>query len=114
MDFCSEQIPEESFGFNYFVFPIIEGYYKCGEMTKGRALVDAFANSLDEELLYYQQFKGDKRKAIQQDMSIASQYYTMLMQMVQQYEIKAANQNQLDANDFFQRYQNAVGALGQI
>ncbi len=114
LDFCSEQIPEESFGFNYFVFPIIEGYYKCGEMTKGRALVDAFANSLDEELLYYQQFKGDKRKAIQQDMSIASQYYTMLMQMVQQYEIKAANQNQLDANDFFQRYQNAVGALGQI
>ena len=69
-----------------------------------------FADDLDEELSYFQQFKGKWRKSIQPDMQESMQYYQMLMQMVSQYEIGRSGKN-IEENDFYQRYLNTMGPL---
>ncbi len=114
LDFCQQQVPNDIYGYNYFIYPVIEAYYRSNKPEKAREMINAYADQLDEEIAYYQQFKGVKRKGINQDLQISGQYYTMLMQMVQQYEIKTQNPNVLEQNDFFQRYKQAVGGIGGI
>ena len=105
-----EQVPAEVFGYNYFVLPVIEAYYRAGATEKAHAIVSDFADDLDEELAYFQQFKGKWRKSIQPDMQESMQYYQMLMQMVNQYEIGRSG-DKLEENDFYQRYLNTMGPL---
>ncbi len=113
LDLCVEKMPEEKFPFNYFIFSVIEAYYKAGATEKGRAMVDLFADRLDEELKYYEQFKGSDRKLVNQQIQAASSYYQMLLRIVQQYEFKNSNKiEDFQKNDLFERYQNALRPLG--
>ncbi len=110
LDHGMEQVPAEVFGYNYFVLPVIEAYYRAGATEKAHAIVSDFADDLDEELAYFQQFKGKWRKSIQPDMQESMQYYQMLMQMVNQYEIGRSG-DKLEENEFYQRYLNTMGPL---
>ncbi|MGB0176196.1 MAG: DUF2723 domain-containing protein, partial [Owenweeksia sp.] len=49
LDFCMAKMPEEKFEFNYFIFSVIDGYYKAGASEKARAMIDLFADRLDKE-----------------------------------------------------------------
>ncbi len=109
LDLAMEKMPEEKFAFNYFIFGILEGYYQAGAKEKGNEMLMLFATRLDEELAYYQQFKGNKREAIQQEIQSAAQYYQMLLRIYQQYESPGEN---IQETDFFKRYQNALRPLG--
>ncbi|MDZ7848236.1 MAG: hypothetical protein U5L96_16595 [Owenweeksia sp.] len=110
LDFAMEKMPESKFQFNYFIFNVIEGYYAAGANEKGRELVDLFAKRLDEELAYYQSFRGSDRQLISQDIQAAVQYYQMLLRITAQYE-EGSGQN-LQDSDLFKRYQSAVQPLG--
>ncbi|WP_417589477.1 DUF2723 domain-containing protein [Owenweeksia hongkongensis] len=112
LDRGMEIMPEEKFELNYFIFSMIEGYYKAGATEKARAIVDLFADRLDEELAYYQQFKGDDRAKVQQETRSAASYYQMLIRMVQQYEYQGKNMQQMQDTEFFKRYQAALRPLG--
>jgi hypothetical protein len=69
---------------------------------------------LDAELEYFQSFKGNWRKDIQPDMQASMQYYSMLMQMVRQYEILGKGV-QMQDHPFYQRFSQTMGPLsGQI
>ncbi len=114
LDFAMAKMPEEKFQFNYFIFGIIEGYYKAGATEKGRALVDLFADRLDEEANYYRQFKGDDRIAVKSEMDALNSYYQALLRFVNQYELGGGNQlKDLQGNDFYKRYQNAMQLIGR-
>ncbi len=112
LDRCQEVVPNSKFGYNYFLFSVIDGYYRAGANDKAKALVEEFAASLDEELEYYGQFKGNHKRRIKEDIDIAVQYYGLLMQMVQQHEIRASSNEMLEKAPFFQRYRDAVGPFG--
>jgi MFS family permease len=109
LDLAMEKMPEEKFAFNYFIFGVLEGYYQAGAKEKGSNMLMLFADRLDEELSYYQQFKGSKREAIQQEIQSAAQYYQMLLRLYQQYEAPGSN---VQESEFFKRYQNALRPFG--
>lgn len=113
LDFCQQMMPEEKFQFNYFIFGVIEGYYKAGAPEKGRAMVDLFADRLDEELKYYRQFRGKQKREINQDIQTAVSYYQQLFRITQAYE-KGGSQKveDLESNDIFKRYESVVQSLG--
>lgn len=114
LDYCQEQVPSEVFGYNYFIFPVIEAYYKAGATEQAAEIVNGFADHLDAELEYFQSFKGNWRKDIQPDMQASMQYYSMLMQMVRQYEILGKGV-QMQDHPFYQRFSQTMGPLsGQI
>ncbi len=115
LDFCMEKMPEEKFEFNYFIFSVIEGYYKAGAPEKARALVDLFADRLDEEVTYLVQFTGDKRTQTDQERRTVASYYQMLAQLVQQFEQGNVQDMQaLQEEEMFQRYRSAVTKLGML
>ena len=113
LDYCMAKMPEKKFEFNYFIMSVIEGYYKAGATDKGRELIDLFADRLDEEVVYFSQYKGDKRQQVMQDINTVAQYYQMLAQMVQQYEQPDVDDmQQLQGEEIFQRFSAALTQLG--
>ena len=81
-------------------------------VDKGHALVEKFADRLDEQLQYYAQFKGKDRESIQQEIRSAGSYYQMLFRIMQQYEIKGGDMKQIQDSEFYKRYQNALKPFG--
>ncbi len=112
LDRSLELMPEEKFAYNYFVFGIIEGYYKAKAPEKGRELIEKFASRLDEELKYYQQFKGKDKEKITQEMRTAGSYYQMLLRLVQQYDKELGGNGNVQQSEFYQRYLDALQPLG--
>ncbi len=113
LDFAMEKMPVEKYGFDYFILSMLEAYYKAGDVEKASKYINMFADNLDEELRYYQQFKGSDKRAIAQDVQSAGQYYQMLFQIVQQYEVRQPmTEEALQKNEMFKRYQKAVTPFG--
>ncbi len=113
LDLCMEKMPEEKFQYNYFIFSVIEAYYKAGAQEKARAIVNKFADRLDEEVDYYSQYTGSERQNVDQEMRTTVQYYQMLAQLVQQFEQKDVQDlKALQEEEIFQRYSNAATQLG--
>jgi len=106
LDKAMEIMPEEKYQFDYFVMGIIEGYYQAGAPEKARAMIDLFAERLDEELAYYQQFKRREQQMIRQEIQAAASYYSMIVRMVNQHEMEG-NQ-QLQEDPLYQRFEQAV------
>lgn len=108
---CEELMPESKFAYNYFVFGVIEGYFKAGDTAKGMEMINLFADRLDEELTYYRQFKGQDKKLINLDIRTAVQYYQQLVRMVQMNTDGGADPNNLEQADIFKRYQSATTGI---
>ena len=112
-DRAMEIMPIEKFDFDYFIIGLLEAYYRAGDIEKGHMYVTKFADKLDEELAYFAQFKGKDKRAVNQEIQSAAQYYQMILGMVQQYELRGANRQQdFQNNELFLRYQKAVQPLG--
>jgi tetratricopeptide (TPR) repeat protein len=112
-DRAMEIMPVEKFGYDYFIFGLIEAYFKAGNTETGLKLANGFADTLDEELAYYGQFKGKKKREINQEVQSAAQFYQMLLQLTQQYKVgKPMTQDNMQENDLYLRYQKAVAPFG--
>ena len=110
LDRVMNYFPTSKFEFNYFIFPVIEGYYQAGNTEKARMIIEEFAADLDERIAYFSSFSGSKRSSVRQDEQMAVQFYQMLASVVQQYEIKENTQEALQRNDIYQRMTKAVGS----
>jgi len=106
-----EKMPEEKYAYDYFMFNIIEGYYKADAKEEARAILLTFADRLEEELAYYGQFKGSDRKIVQKELNGAASYFRMIVQLVNQYEY-TGNQQGLSQDEIYQRYVQALRPLG--
>jgi tetratricopeptide (TPR) repeat protein len=105
LDFAMDKMPAEKFGYNYFVFGIIDSYYKAGATDKARELTNAFANHLDAELDYFSAFDRENRKRAANEWRTNLQFYQMLLQNVQVHD-------QDSVQDFYQRFQLAAQPFG--
>ncbi|WP_421751788.1 protein O-mannosyl-transferase family [Croceimicrobium sp.] len=106
-----EKMPESKYAYDYFMFNIIEGYYKAGAQEEAREIINTFADRLEEELAYYQQFRGKDRNKIQAEMNAAASYFRMIVQLVNQFEHKG-NQQSMSQDEIYQRYVDALRPLG--
>lgn len=111
LDRAMEKMPEEKYAYDYFMFNILEGYYKAGAKDKAREIINVFADRLEEELAYYQQFKGKNKQKIQADLNAASSYFRMMLQLINQYEYPGDQQG-LSKDEIYQRYLAALQPLG--
>lgn len=64
LDKCMQIMPENRVPFNYFIIPVIEQYYRAGQIEKANKIVNSFFNTTQEDLRYYFTFRGDKAKSI--------------------------------------------------
>lgn len=108
LDFCMEKMPIEKFEFNYFMFGIIEGYLKAGANDKAMDLMNKFADQLDQEIRYFNQFKGNKRKAISQELQNSLQFYRFLAQLEMQYILKS---NDFSQSQLYKRFEQASAGV---
>lgn len=104
LDFAMEKMPTEKFGYNYFLFGVIDAYYRAGATDKARALTDNFAQYLDDELNYYAGFSREDKRRAQQEWQTDLQFYQMLFRNIQQFD-------QEQTQSFYQRYVAAAGAF---
>ena len=104
LDFAMEKMPTEKFGYNYFLFGVIDAYYRAGATDKARALTDNFAQYLDDELNYYAGFSREDKRRAQQEWQTDLQFYQMLVRNIQQFD-------QEQTQSFYQRYVAAAGAF---
>jgi hypothetical protein len=114
-DRAMEIMPVEKFGYDYFIFGLLEAYFRAGESEIGLKYATDFADTLDEELAYYAQFTGKKKREISQEAASAIQYYQMLLQLTQQMQMgKSMSPDNAQANDLFLRYQKAVAPFPNL
>jgi hypothetical protein len=73
LDKCMEIMPESRVPFNYFIIPVIEQYYRAGQVEKGNNLVNSYFNTIQEDLRYYFTFKGDKARSIDYEKRVGIQ-----------------------------------------
>ena len=104
LDFAMEKMPTEKFGYNYFLFGVIDAYYRAGATDKARALTDNFAQYLDDELNYYAGFSREDKRRAQQEWQTDLQFYQMLVRNILQFDKE-------QTQSFYQRYVAAAGAF---
>jgi hypothetical protein len=97
LDFAMEKMPAEKFGYNYFLFGIIDSYYRAGATDKARQLTNEFADFLDSELTYYEGLDRNDRKRMRNEWSTDIQFYQMLFRNIQMHD-------QENQQSFYQRY----------
>lgn len=109
LDYAMSKMPVEKFGYNYFLLGMIESYYKAGAADKADALVNGFADMLESELKYYEQFKGttfsnDAVEFVNEDL----QYFQMLVRLSAQYKTNGSmNQSAVEGLDIYNRFMEA-------
>lgn len=114
-DLAMEKMPTEKFGYDYFIFMLIDAYYTAGNTEKARQIVNGFAEALDEELEYYKQFKTNRRKEVAGEIDGALQYYQFLAQTTQEKESRApVTQQAIEQNDLYQRFLIHAQAFGRM
>ena len=104
LDYAMEIMPAEKFGYNYFIFSLIESYYRAGALDKARMYTDQFATQLDAEMAFYAAMDRSDRKRANQEIRTNTQFYQMLGQFVQRYD----NGN---IQEFNNRYMASVAPL---
>ena len=105
LDFGMKKMPTERFGYDYFLLSMIEGYYRAGGKEKAHALVDGFANNLDQNLNYYQQFRGKDRQKLNSDIQNDLQFYQMLVRLIMMYEHNGSMDPAiLENNELYKRF----------
>lgn len=66
LDYAVAQIPFNQIRHSYtLTLPIIEAYYKAGDVEKGDAILQEYANILQEYINYYMRFTGRRREHVE-------------------------------------------------
>lgn len=113
LDKCMEIMPENRVPFNYFIVPVIEQYYRAGQVEKANNLVNSFFNSTQEDLRYYFSFRGEKARSIDYEKRVAIQILGELNRITSFFKQKElADKIEAAFQQFYQLYapelQNAV------
>ncbi|MBN2175909.1 MAG: DUF2723 domain-containing protein [Bacteroidales bacterium] len=80
MDRCLEVMPNESVPYNFFVMPIMEGYYEIGDTEKANDVANDLLTVFSEQLDYYFALKGDRAEEFDYEKQ---QNLAMLQRLIQ-------------------------------
>ena len=79
LDKCINLMPHEKVEYNFFMLPIAENYYTCGETEKARTIISTMQNMFDEKLDYFAQF--DDKTAVQSDIQRSLSLYNSILRI---------------------------------
>jgi hypothetical protein len=82
-DKCLEVMPEQNIPYNYFILPIIEVYYKLGEVKKAQGVAKSLLNNYVADMQYYNSFRNDGGLDYEKQQTIA--VLQRLLMMTKQY-----------------------------
>lgn len=68
LDRCMEVMPGNSIPLNFFVIPVIEGYYKIGETKKGDQIAEKLFSLFNDDLAYIFSFPDNELKDFDLDL----------------------------------------------
>jgi hypothetical protein len=68
LDKCLWLMPHEKVEYNFFMLPMAENYYICGEKEKARAILTTMTETMEEKISYYNQFEGDQKARIKNEI----------------------------------------------
>ena len=80
LDRCLEEMPEKTAPFNFFAVPILEGYYKIGDVEKANKLNERLFHLMDENLSYLFSFPKNDLKS----MAMSLQEPLSILQRIQE------------------------------
>ncbi|NOX46443.1 MAG: DUF2723 domain-containing protein [Chlorobi bacterium] len=101
IDYCLREIPDESVSYNYFVMPMVEGYYEIGETEKGDKLALRMVDIFDEQLNYYFLFKGKRAKIYDYDKQQNLAMLQRLMQVSKKYKSEEVSKKVTEVFDLY-------------
>ncbi|NVN95940.1 MAG: DUF2723 domain-containing protein [Bacteroidetes bacterium] len=64
LDRCFEIMPDSKFGYNIFVLPLAEAYYKAGKIVNANKILSRLIEINQKELAYYFSFTGSKARTL--------------------------------------------------
>ena len=105
LDKCMQIMPENRVPFNYFIVPIIEQYYRAGQVEKANKLVNSFYKSTLEDLQYYFSFRGAKAKGVDYEKRFGIQILSELNRITDFFKQKELS-TKIEASfqQFYQMY----------
>ena len=103
LDKCIDLMPNEKVEYNFFVLPMIENYYVCGEKEKAREITTTIKEMLEEKLTYYNQF--DKNKNIKNETQRSLAIYNSIVKIAYAHDDVAYAD--VLANSFQEKLQNS-------
>ena len=80
LDRCLEEMPEKTAPFNFFAVPILEGYYKIGDVEKANKLNERLFHLMEENLSYLFSFPKNDLKS----MAMSLQEPLSILQRIQE------------------------------
>ncbi len=69
IDRCMEMVPGDKIPLNYFSISFGESCFRIGETEKGLEIMNQVVSNLEEQLVYYFKFKGERAQAYNSDKS---------------------------------------------
>jgi len=103
MDRCMEMMPDRIGSYDFFVVPMIEGYYKIGETAKANQIATKLNEYMGGELAYYFSFPDKDLKNLEMEMQ--QSLYTL--QKLRMITAEAKQENlATTVNAAFEKYYN--------
>ena len=72
LDRCIDLMPNHKVEYNFFMLPIAENYYVCGQQEKAREIINTMTLMFDEKLGYFAQFDENEKNSaeVQRTLSL--------------------------------------------
>ncbi|MBN2348497.1 MAG: DUF2723 domain-containing protein [Bacteroidales bacterium] len=80
LDRCTELIPDQILPYNIFMLPIIESYFKAGQIEKGKEMAQILARNTYNELDYYVSLTGEFESYLTYEKSLNMHVLRELLQ----------------------------------
>ncbi|HNX06990.1 MAG TPA: DUF2723 domain-containing protein [Bacteroidales bacterium] len=100
-DKCIEVMPDNTVPYNHLLLPIITTYYQCGQAEKANPIVNRLGQYCEQELVYFNQFKGTHAVYISMEKNESLDLLKKLIDIAETYK-QSALKKQL--NTVFEKY----------
>ncbi len=85
LDKIVDLMPQQKYQYDFFLFGIIEGYYKLNETTKANEIVQSYAGECQQKLNYYLSLDKSLRQYCSEDIGLTVQTMQELASVAEAY-----------------------------
>jgi len=105
LDRCIDLMPNHKVEYNFFMLPIAENYYVCGQQEKAREVINTMTEMFDEKLFYYNQFDQDEKNSVRNDIQRTLSLFSSSVKLAYAYDEEEFAD--ILANSFQEKLQNS-------
>jgi hypothetical protein len=110
LDKAIEIMPERNVPYDYYIIPVIRGYYLANEPDKANEMVRLLASRYGDELRYYMSLSSDLLQYTDRELKIASQVVQFCFNITEMFKQDILNK---EIKDKYQQYLVKAGGVGK-